>query len=520
MVKFLAGEELQGAEEKTRKLFWKWLHQNERSIGARERTKLADMAIWPDVDGKLCKLSDLCDLRSQRVAKILGDSIRRPHKHVRQSRMVTSGNKSRTSIRRTPSQNEISNWLEKCTAPFVSGELPDADTVAALKRFEADLTVLLKNSSVARVLRAMEIVLPALAQDGSIRQRTELVMPDKDNNRLALLPQFLLTNSRHTPALNKISNALSKPTVTMLLSTFDEDRENFGALQARLHKFIALSEPSDKYWDQLAVMPILPVHGHPRSPNDLAFKSTKGDYWGNWKTQIPTKGLSQDDQRRYRKAGVTSASPTSETSRTFFEWLSRQDVMVLRSHVSCVLRHIMHQDGPESWAETYTDKPFIPAKNSSGLRLVSLRTARHRPVYLSDAGKEIADALIANDPGVLLIVDRVKEVSEPISEPLRRLGIRSLREAISEPERVVGSVNIQQAPEEVLIGVAALHSLKFRHTFLKRLVELGVESDLLRNDWHNRLSRIKEIRFADGVEAHYHFRRKLYPIVVDAGFDP
>ena len=520
MAKFLESGTLQSAEEKTRKLFWKWLRQNERSIGTRERTKLADIAIWPDVDGKLCKLSDLCDLRSQRVATILGDSIRRPHKHVHQSRIATSGNKSRTSIRRAPSQDEISNWLEKRTAPFVSGNLPDADTVTALERFEVDLTILLKNSGVARMLRAMEITLPALAKDGSIRQRTELIMTDKDNNRLALLPRFLLMNSRHAPTLNKISNALSKPTVTMLLSTFDEDRENFSALQARLHQFIALSEPSDKYRDQLAAMPILPVNGHPRSPNDLAFKSMKGDYWGSWKTQISAKGLSQDDQRRYRKAGVMSAYPTSETSRTFFEWLSRQDAEAFKSHVSCVLRHIIHKDGPESWAEAYTGIPFIPVKNSSDLRLISLRTARYRPVYLPDTEKEVADAVIANDPSVLLVINWVKEVSESISEPLRRLGVRSLREAISEPEQVVGSGNIQQAPDKVLRGVAALRSSEFRRTFRKRLVELGVESDLLWNDWYDRMSRIKEIRSADSVEARYRFHRKLYPVSVDAGFDP
>ena len=520
MAEFLESGTLQSAEEKTRKLFWKWLRQNERGIGTRERTNLADIAIWPDVDGKLCKLSDLCDLRSQRVVTILGDSIRRPHKHVHQSRIVTSGNKNRTSIRRAPSQDEISNWLEKRTAPFVSGNLPDADTVTALERFEADLTILLKNSGVARMLRTMEIALPALAKDGSIRQRSELIMTDKDNNRLALLPRFLLMNSRHAPTLNKISNALSKPTVTMLLSTFDEDRENFSALQARLRQFMALTEHSDYYRDRLSSMEILPVNGHPRSPNNLAFKSTKGDYWGNWKTQISAKGLSQDDQRRYREAGVTAASPTRETSRAFFEWLSRQDAAVLKIHASCVLRHIVHQDGPESWAETYTDKPFIPAKNSSGLRLVSLRTAHHRPVYLSDAGKEIADAVIANDPGVLLVIDQVKEVSEPISESLRRLGVKSLREKIGEPEQVVGSGNIQQAPDKVLRGIVALHLPEFRRTFRKRLVESGVESDLLRNDWHDRLSRIKEIRSADSVEARYRFRRKPYPSAVDAGFDP
>lgn len=520
MEKFLGGGVLQDADEQTRKLFWKWLCRNERSIGPRERTKLADIAIWPDSDGKFCNLLDLCDLRSRRVATILGDSIRRPHEHVRQLSIVSSGKKRRTSIRRFPSQDEITDWIARRMAPLVPDDTPDADTITALKCFEADLTVLLKNPGIARMLDSVEITLPALAQDGSIRPREGLVLPSKNIERLALRKRFLLKNNRCATALNKLSSTLSEPTVAMLICTLDEDRENFGALQARLRQFMALTEHSDYYRDRLSSMEILPVNGAPRSPNDLAFKSTRGDYWGNWKTQISAKGLSQDDQRRYREAGVTSAFPTIKTSCAFFEWLSRQDAAVLKSHVSCVLRHIVHQDRTESWVEVFTDTPFIAAKNSRGLKLVSLRTARHSPVYLPDAEKEIADAVIANDSGVLLVIDRVKGVSSPISELLRRLGVKSLREKFGEPEQVVGNGNIQQVPDKVLHGVAALRRPAFRRTFRKRLVELGVESDLLRNDWHDRLSRIKEIRFADSVEARYRFRRKPYPIAVDAGFDP
>lgn len=521
MEKFLEGGVFQNADEQIRKRFWKWLCRNRRSIRPRERTKLADIAIWPDADGKFCKLSDLCDVRSQRIATILGDSIRRPHEHVRQLRSIVSfGKKRRTSIRIFPSQDETADWIERRIAPLVPDDTPDAGTIAALKCLEADLMILLKYPAIDRMLNAAEMTLPALAQDGSIRPREELVLPSKNIERLALRKRFLLKTNRCATALNKLSPVLSEPTVAMLIYTLDEDRENFGALQARLRQFMALTQHSDCYRDRLSRMKIIPVDGCPRSPNDLAFKSTKGDYWGNWKTQIRPKGLSQDDQRRYREAGVTSALPTGETSRAFFQWLSQQDEPVLRRHVSCVLRHIVHQDGPESWAKTFTDIPFIVAKNRSGLQLVSSHTVRRRPVYLPDVKKEIADAVIANDLGVLLIIDRVKEVSDPISEPLRRLGVKSLREKIGEPERVVGNGNIQQAPDKVLRGVAALRLPKFRRTFRKHLDELGVESDLLWNDWHDRLSRIKEIRSADSVEAHYRFRRKPYPIAVDAGFDP
>ena len=64
MEKFLESGTLQQGDDQKCKLFWEWLRRNERSIGSRERTKLADIAIWPDVDGNNCKLLDFCDPRS------------------------------------------------------------------------------------------------------------------------------------------------------------------------------------------------------------------------------------------------------------------------------------------------------------------------------------------------------------------------------------------------------------------------------------------------------------------------
>ena len=519
MAKFLESGALQQADDQTRKLFWKWLCHNERHVGLRERSKLANIAIWPDIDGNIWKIPDLCDPGSQRVATVLGNSIRRPHELVRRSKITISGKKRRTSIRRVPSQEEITDWFDRRLAAFVPGETPDSGTIATLNSFEADLVVLLKDSGVARVLKTTAIDLLALAQDGSIRQRTELVMPSRNIERLALSGRFLLNDKHRAATLNKLSPALSEPTVAMLLATFDEDQRNFGALQARLQQFLALTEPADSNRLQLAGMFILPVHGQARAPCELAFTGSRGDYWGTWKIHIPGKGLSQDDQQRYRAIGVTSASPKSDTSRAFLQWVSGQDATLLKQHVSCVLRHILHRDGPESWAKIFPETPFIPARGHDGLRLVSLQTSLHRPVYLPDA-REIADTVVQSDPGVLLVIDRVREVAEPISEPLRKLGIRSLREALGEPEHVTGTGNIKQATEHLLDRFGVLRSSKFRRTFLKRLDELGVESDLVRRDWYDRLSRIRAIRFAKNVEARYRFRRKPYRIAANAGFDP
>lgn len=289
-------------------------------------------------------------------------------------------------------------------------------------------------------------------------------------------------------------------------------------MQARLTAFLALSEPHDSHRHALSGTPILPVNGEPRAPCELAFIGPQGDYWGAWKTRLSAKGLSQDDQRRYLAAGVTSATPVPETSRAFFEWLVEQNAPVIEQHLSCVLRHILHRNGPENWAEVFTDTPFIPVRDHDGVRLVSLRTARRRPVYLPDA-RNIAEAILAKGSGVLLVIDRLREVSEPISEPLRNLGVRSLREANGEPEHVAGSGTITEAPASFLVQFEALRSPRFRRTFLKRLDELGVEAALVWRDWQDRLAKVETVRGADEVAARYRFHGKTYWIPTGAGFD-
>ena len=269
-------------------------------------------------------------------------------------------------------------------------------------------------------------------------------------------------------------------------------------------------------------MPILPHYNRPIAPAELAFKSNRGDYWGGWKTIISGKNLSQEDQRRYREAGVTAALPDPDTSRAFFEWLSDHDNEsdVVNRHIPCVLRQILHRNGPTDWASTYTHTRFIPVQGADGPRLVSLRRARNRPpVYLDDTDG-IGAIVVEKDRNVMLAISRAREVAEPISEPLREWGVRSLREAIGEPISVAGNGGVVPANPEIRNVVQQFGSAQFRKKLRKQLDALGVESDLLRRDWQDRIGRIRDVSCADEVRARYRFRGKIYSRTVAAGFDP
>lgn len=515
---FLASGSLHSADVETRRRFWDWLRRNPRCVSARLRPKLADLTIWPDENDDLCKLDQLCEPRSRRIATILGDSIRRPLDQLRRSKLVSIGRKTKTSIRSVPTNSEISNWLDRRMQTIGSDEAPSPAKVLSLRQFEGELAILLKNPSIASLLKSADVILPALAQDGSIGVRTELVVSGLGNEPLSLLGRFLLKDTRHVKLINRLSPTLNEPTAKMMLDTFKEDPLNFSALHPRLHHFLKITDHGDEDRCQLANLPIVPLNGQPARPLELAMAGKKGDYWGIWKTRIPVEGLSQDDQRRYRDVGVISSTPSGESSRAFFEWLSTQDEAILTRHISCVLRHILHHQGPVTWAQTFTDIPFIPVLSQRGKRLVSLRKARRSQVFLPDT--DIGSVVIQRDPNVMLAIDQVKEVLQPISEPLRRLGVRSLREAIGEPERVIGNGEFEPPDRDIIAKFSMLKSPRFRRTFLKRLTSLGVSSELLRRDWRERLSSIETIHFADTVEASYRFRNRLYAAEVDDGFDP
>jgi len=141
---FLLSNALQETDEKTRRRFWNWLRKNPNVIPAGGRAKLADIPIWPDIAGELCKLSALCSPRSTAVVTALGSKIRRPHKEILRSGLVDLDKKRRLSIRRTPTFAELRAWYRERTSKFSIGEMADSTTMIALERFEADLVSLFK----------------------------------------------------------------------------------------------------------------------------------------------------------------------------------------------------------------------------------------------------------------------------------------------------------------------------------------------------------------------------------------
>lgn len=215
LAKFLESGLLEQTDKQTRKRFWCWLNKNENLIKGDDRRKLANLPIWLDVDGNFFKLKSLCEPRSERVAEILGNSIHRPHNQVRRSKLIDTGRRIKTSIRQTPTSEEIDNWRAIRRKPFIDkrGETLGTEEIDNLIKLENDYALLLRNRVIARLLKQSDIRILSLAEDGTIQWRTELVIQSKTNKLLMLSGRFMLKFNRHASALNQLSPALSKPTV-------------------------------------------------------------------------------------------------------------------------------------------------------------------------------------------------------------------------------------------------------------------------------------------------------------------
>lgn len=517
MMSFLAGGSLQRAGDATRRAFWQWL-RGYSALTSQERGALLDIAVWPDTHRQLRTFTELCE-PGAKIGGILGDAISRPHTELLRFKPVMSVKRGATALRRVPTRPELENWFEHRLDALPVGEPADALAVARLGQLEADLSLLFRERPIATLLRAMATDIPALAQDGSVQWRSALVVASVATGRLALPARYTLKAAKGpTERLQKVWPALPGPSVDMIVDALAEDGANFEALQARLHALFLVSNDADALRARLAVLPIIPVNGIARRPDELAMTGGK-DYWGGWKTKVPAKALSMDAQKRYLLAGVTSASPDPQTSRSFFSWLTGQSQDVVESHVAMVVRHLLHAAGPSGWASSYPTLPIIPAKGAAGVRLFTFRDARTKHVYLRDHS-ELYQAILAADPVVMFAITHVQGVTEPITEILRGLGVRSLKTVAGEPARVDGLGNVNEPTPQLTLCLEQLKSRLLQNTLVKRLDDLGVRRELIRGNWHDRVSKIASIRLAGEVEAVYGFRGRSYRLHALAGLDP
>jgi hypothetical protein len=492
-----------------RKLF-SWLARNPNGFPKRSWPVIMELPIWPDVQGGYGRLGRLCEPKNGALARILGDTIARLHADIAKLRTSVAARRLSLWVRTEPEEHEISAWLADAFARLPIERPLSEEELLRFRNAERDLEVIAKSPSAKKL--ASLAAPPALARDGALSPRSNLVAPSAAVDRMALLPGHVARN--RLDASGRIWPMLAIPDAAMVFQALNADPRNGAALLPRLK---ALGEATAGFDLGVSQLACIPLGGEFVAPGTLAFKGNRGDCWGAYRRQISGKNLAPADQALYRRAGVFPAEPNPEASRAFFRWLN-EDQQRIGPHLPQIIRQFAHDRGPTSWWAIHDGEPCLPVSSAQGVELVSHRTAtRGRSVFVPDF-RALALA-IAQDPGQLMLaIDKHEDVTASIAQVLLQQDVRSLRRVAGDPLRATGP-DPRPAPAWVDEIVATLKSSKIARTLEKRLDDLQVSKDHLHAYWPSRLAAITRVDCAARVVATYKVGKRELPAEVDHAFE-
>lgn len=294
----------------------------------------------------------------------------------------------------------------------------------------------------------------------------------------------------------------------MVADTLRADPANTDALVPRL-KAICEATADEGLRRSVQDVACLEINGVLRAPQELAFKGNAGDFWGRWKTTIGTQGLPDDVQELYRAVGVTRGTPEPETARAFFVWLNAQPAGAVEEHIPQVVRHIARSKGVTALWLTPPEIPCIPVKTDAGVTLLT-RTDAIRRAYVDDfeaLGEEISNGV--GPRAAVLAIDSVADVTHPIADVLRAIGLRSLRASAIGPTAASITAEVPSPPEFKALLVS-LSSEGAKRNLRKQLQARDVPQDALLPRWQKRLSLIEQIRVGTGLRAQFRVGKRTY----------
>lgn len=513
---FLQSADLNAHPETIRHEFFVWLRENWVQIPKQFNLQLATWSIWPDINGSLHTLEALCLPRNPKIAEILDNAIHLPsaeliHLLSRQRRTGIT-----RAIRTAPSAHELASFYAAQIQSFPKDRALDNDEVARWRQLEQNLAILARDREIAAWLTAQQGM--ALARDAVLRQVDVLHGDVQAVSEASLLDRYLL-DRRECP-LDRIHPPRTQPSVEAIVQTLIEDSSRTEVLIPRLKALSFALASEGRIERPIENVACIPFEGRLVEPAILAFRGNRGDYWGQWKMSLSGKGLSADEQKYYRQAGVTSAEPDTETSLAFFQWLSDQPESSVQRHLEPIVRHFANERSVRTWWDAYDEIPCLPVEVGASLKLVSRKIATRRgsQVFVPDF-EQLAEVIRADSANhhVLLAVISHPHVAEPIAGLLRTAGVQSLRTAAATPSSVTGS-STAAAPSDLEDVFRELRSSKMNN-LRKRLSALEFPLQYLREDWRSRIDKVNHLAVAEQVSACFKIGRRTYSIELRSGFD-
>ena len=523
---YLDNSALSSASAADRKLFWHWLRTTMKLVPTSTLNRISELPVWPDSQGGLARLGELCQPRHARAVQLLARVLRQPSTQLRKLVRGIKNRRTRIAIRSQPNHAELDRFLADRISALPRTRSLTPDECRDFHKFERDLGFLIRKSTSA--LRADLSTLSArhgiaLSRDQRLTAPNELVRMGPAVSRLHLPPRFLVDRSEDI--LEEVPGWGTRQTATVeqLLAAFDDDASRLDAHVPRLQAYVTQARQEGITPTRIAQVPCIPVNGRPLPPAALALRGSQ-NYWGEWKTRLSVTGLNPEVQRLYREVGVTGGEPTASSTRDFFFWLAQQDSRIIHGHVDQVLRHIGYRRASTTWLLEDPVLPFIPVEvDNQRVRLVTKAEATRLrgKVAVPDFDALAADIRRDEPPrAVDLAIVTSDNVTQPIATVLRGLGLRTLTEIAGAPVRTCGETNVV-LEGDLLRTLDSIRRGKRGRQLQKRLeaLDLDVRQSRLRHNWRERLGRIRSVSSASSVNATYRLGRRSHCVAVQHVFD-
>jgi hypothetical protein len=270
-----------------------------------------------------------------------------------------------------------------------------------------------------------------------------------------------------------------------------------------------------------SIDPIIPFKGTAVAPETLTFPG-QIDLWGDWKRQWQPKNLTPDRQEILLKIGVVRQVLSEQLSQEFFSWLALQSLGAQRQHLAQIMRHLRdRQRGPLKWRSHFPNLPCLPVRGKDDyfeLACFSRVTSPRSHYFLPDF-PELQDELLKRDPLRKLVITDVEGIQGSLFTPLRKAGVKSLRETAGRPVRLLASGEAEPLRADLREILRKLQTERLMTELPKRLELHGVPSDYLRPNWRSFVKQLKGIRVAPDLHATYLIGGRHYDLSLASGVD-
>jgi hypothetical protein len=515
---YLARLDFTPATPETRAEFFAWLLKHRRRVRGAAIEALSAQPVWRTGDGAYVTFPQLCGT-TPALRRILAGFVHVPASSVRTMSGVRSDGRGFLRLRRQPTGAELRAWWDAASGAFPRDRPLTREEVAAWRRLERDLVHVRADAQLKTEMPWIGYETPAVAGDRWLRRVGELHLGDPAVDACALLPRDRLA-SGGVSELHRAVGALVRPSAEALVRALSEDPENTEALHPRLAALEAARRANDPPSTDVSALPILVVHGERLAPRQVALRGSP-DYWGAWRVPLVLDGAATERQTDLVAVGVAARTPSAETSRAFFLWLSAQAEDVLKAHLDQVIRHLLHKNGPLSWWTAHPSVPCLPVYlHGRKVRLLSYGNANtpSNKVLLPDFAA-LETAVLARDRRRrIAIVETTATTSSAFDTLLNDWGFDSLRNVAAPPVdvRAASDGREDDALTERLRVVRGEH---FGAVFRKRIQEMHLSGSCIRHQWQHQVRGLREVRVATGLEACFRVGKEEYWLPVDSASD-